>query len=267
MWIFILVFCPGKQELMIKSYENGITVDSSPADIVRKHYRTAAVFAEHEIEYCCGGKWPLGMVCETKGIDPGLLLEKLHSACRNIAVPGTLPFEEWKTDFLADYIVNVHHEYLRRSLPLIRTQLTKFVTEHVKKYPRLEELEKQFKQLQSTMIPHLLQEEDVIFPYIRQIAHAYKSQEEYASLLVRTLRKPVEDIMHHEHKLLEKTLFRFRELTDNYTPPEASCTSHRLSFSLLKELDDDLVQHVYLENEILFPRAIAMEKELLGRYA
>ncbi|MCX6317977.1 MAG: DUF542 domain-containing protein [Bacteroidetes bacterium] len=249
---------------MISSYKNGITVDSSPADIVKNHYRTAAIFVEHDIEYCCGGKWPLKLVCETKGIDPGLLIEKLHSASRTISVPGTLPFEDWKTDFLADYIVNVHHEYLRRSLPLISAQLKKFVSEHLKKYPRLGELEKIFAQMETSLIPHLLQEEEVIFPYIRQIVHAYESRETYASLLVRTLRKPVEDIMHHEHKLLEKTIYKFRELTDNYTPPEASCTSHRLSFSLLKELDDDLVQHVYLENEILFPRAIAMEKELLG---
>jgi regulator of cell morphogenesis and NO signaling len=119
--------------------------------------------------------------------------------------------------------------------------------------------------LHNTMLPHLLQEEEVIFPYIRQIAHAYESRESYASLLVRTLRKPVEDIMHHEHKLLEKVLYQFRILTNGYTPPEASCTSHRLSFSLLRELDEDLVQHIYLENEILFPKAVLMEKELLQR--
>lgn len=248
---------------MIKSHANGITADSCPADIVKRHYQTASVFRGHGIEYCCGGKWPLKMVCESHGIDQEKLMDELHRASRNISVPGTLPFENWKTDFLADYIINIHHEYLRRSLPVISDQLKKFVSEHAKKYPQLPELEKQFHALQISMIPHILQEEEVIFPYIRQIAHAYESRETYASLLVRTLRKPVEDIMHHEHKLLEKTLYRFRELTNDYNPPEASCTSHRLSFSLLKELDDDLVQHVYLENEILFPRAIAMEKELL----
>lgn len=248
---------------MIKSYTNGITVDTCPADIVKQYYQTAAVFRGHGIEYCCGGKWPLKLVCETKDIDPEKLIEELHMAARNITVAGTLPFGNWKIDFLTDYIINVHHEYLRKSLPLISEQLKKFVSEHTKKYPQLPELENHFNQLASTMVPHLLQEEEVIFPYIRQIAHAYESQETYASLLVRTLRKPVEDIMHHEHKMLEKALYKFRSLTNNYIPPDASCTSHRLSFSLLKELDDDLVQHVYLENEILFPRAIAMEKELL----
>lgn len=100
---------------------------------------------------------------------------------------------------------------------------------------------------------------------MRQISHAYESKESYASLLVRTLRKPVEDLMHHEHDTLKKVLTRFRSLTNNYMAPDNACTSHRVAFSLLQELDDDIVQHLYLENEVLFPKAIAMEKELLQK--
>lgn len=251
---------------MIRSYANGITEEMSPAEIVRRHYQTASVFRKHGIDYCCGGKWPLEMICKNKDMDPALLLQELQDSSRSIQIPAFLPFQDWKVDFLTEYIVNVHHEYLRRSLPEIAGQLKKFVEEHKKKYPGLTELEAQFNALRNTMIPHLLQEEEIIFPYIRQIVHAYESKETYARLLVRTLRKPVEDIMHHEHKMLERTLQQFRLLTQNYTAPENACTSHRLSFNLLRELDDDLVQHVYLENEILFPRAIAMERELLERH-
>lgn len=250
---------------MIETYPTGITEDSCAADIVKQHYRTASVFKKHGIEYCCGGKWPLKMVCETKELDKEDLLVELKNATRNIAIPSTLPFEDWKIDFLTDYIINIHHQYLRQSLPAMAEQIKRFADEHRSKYPQLSEVETQFNYLHKTMIPHLQQEEEIIFPYIRQIAHAYESKETYARLLVRTLRKPVEDIMHQEHEVLEKVLRKFRSLTNNYTPPEASCTSHRLSYSLLRELDDDLVQHVYLENEILFPRAIAMEKELLER--
>lgn len=251
---------------MIGSYPSGITGDSCAADIVKQYYRTASVFKKYEIEFCCGGKWPLKMVCESRGLSLDGLLQELQQASRNISIPANLPFGEWKVDFLTDYIVNVHHQYLRQSLPAISEQLKKFVEEHAKKYPRLPELEMQFGYLHRMLIPHLQQEEEIIFPYIRQISHAYESQESYASLLVRTLRKPVEDIMHQEHEVLDKVLNQFRTLTENYTPPEASCTSHRLSFAMLRELDDDLVQHVYLENQVLFPRAIAMEKELLQRH-
>lgn len=243
-----------------------IDENSCAADIVKQHYRTATVFRKYGLEFCCGGKWPLKMVCETKGLEVEDVLHDLKRASRVLSIPGTLPFDTWKVDFLTDYIVNIHHEYLRQSLPSVKEQLGKFVAEHLKKYPHLAEVESQIDFLDRTMIPHLQQEEEIIFPYIRQIAHAYDSKESYASLLVRTLRKPVEDIMHHEHEILEKTLHRLRLLTNDYTAPEAACTSHRLSYSLLKELDDDLVQHLYLENDILFPKAIAMEKELLERH-
>ncbi len=251
--------------IMIETYPTGITENSCAADIVKQHYATASVFKKYGIEYCCGGKWPLKLVCDTREIDKEDLILELQKASRSISIPATLPFENWKIDFLTDYIINVHHQYLRQSLPIISEQLGRFVSEHQNKYPPLTELEAQFNYLHKTMTPHLQQEEEIIFPYIRQISHAYESRETYASLLIRTLRKPVEEIMHQEHDILEKVLRKFRSLTNNYTPPEASCTSHRLSYSLLRELDNDLVQHVYLENEILFPRAIAMEKELLER--
>jgi regulator of cell morphogenesis and NO signaling len=114
------------------------------------------------------------------------------------------------------------------------------------------------------MIPHLQQEEEIIFPYIRQLTHAFQSSESYASLLVRTMRKPIEGLMNHEHKLVGGALHKMRALTGDYTPPVNACTNHKVIFSMLKELDNDLAQHIHLENNILFPRAIEMEKILLG---
>jgi regulator of cell morphogenesis and NO signaling len=241
-----------------------ILKDSYVTDIVRQDYRTAAVFKKYDIDFCCGGKWPLGMVCETKGLDFDTLKTELKQAIRTVKLSNTLQFDKWDVDFLTEYIINVHHRYLRESLPQIKEQLEQFGKGHLKQYPYLTDLLIQFDQLYKEFFPHLTEEEEVLFPYIRQIAHAYQSKESYASLLVRTLRKPVENVMHHEHDSLVKILRQFRQLTNNYTPPEKACISHQVSFSLLKELDNDLVQHLYLENQILFPKAIAMEKELLG---
>ncbi len=240
-----------------------INSESVASDIVKQDYRTAEVFKDYGIEYCCGAKWPLRMVCEMRELKLENVLQDLRNVTRTINISSTIPFDEWEIDFLTDYIVKIHHKYLQQALPKTKEQLSRFVDEHKKKYPYLVEIETLFSALYKTMLPHLKQEEEIIFPYIRHIAHAYDSKESYASLLVRTLRKPVEDIMNHEHDTLEKILFRLRTLTNNYTAPEAACTSHRLAYSLLQELDDDLVQHLYLENEILFPKAIAMEKELL----
>ncbi len=241
----------------------GISGEAFANEIVKNHYRTAEVFSRYGIEYCCGAKFPLQMICESKQIGLETLLDELRGVARDVRVSNLLPFTEWDTDFTIDYIVNIHHAYLRKHLPLMKAQLQKFFEEHRKKYPHLDEIQSLFDQLYRSTFPHLQQEEEVIFPYIRQIFHAWESKESYAGLLIRTLRKPVEELMNDEHDNMEAILNRFRALTDQYTPPPSACTSHKLAFDLLRELDDDLVQHLYLENEVLFPRAIAMEKELL----
>ena len=240
-----------------------ITEDLFVTDIVRLDYRTARVFKKHDIDFCCGGRWTLGTVCELKGIDLIAIMNELEHSVKKVQLSNSIRFDNWSIDFLIGYIINVHHHYLRNELPGIKDQLDRFTEAHAKKYPHMKEVQEQFRYVYQELIPHLTQEEEILFPYIRQIAHAYDSKELYASLLVRTLRKPVENVMQHEHDFISKSLQNIRTLTSNYHPPEKSCISHDVTYSLLKELDNDLVQHLYLENEILFPKAIAMEKELL----
>jgi regulator of cell morphogenesis and NO signaling len=237
----------------------------SVSDIVRADYRTADVFRKYGIDFCCGGKWPLKMVCETKCLDYKIIETELEEAARTITIHNTLRFDDWDIDFLTDYIVNVHHQYLQNALPEAKDYLVSFLEGHLKKFPYLADLLKIFNSLFKEMFPHLQHEETIIFPYIRQIAHAYYSNESYAGLLVRTLRKPVEQVMHHEHETVNTILEEIRRITDNYTLPEGACVSHKVTFMKLLEIDNDLVQHMHLENDILFPRAIAMEKELLER--
>ena len=235
------------------------------SDIVSNDYRTADVFRRYGIDFCCGGKWPLKMVCDTKNLDISIVKKELEEAVRTIQLSNTLKFDEWDIDFLTDYIINVHHQYLRKALPEAKDYLVNFTEGHRKKFPYLPDLLKIFVELSQEMFPHLQEEEEIIFPYIRQISHAYHSKESYAALLVRTLRKPVENVMHHEHESVNRSLRRIRQLTDHYTPPEGACVSHKVTFLKLLEIDNDLVQHMHLENDVLFPRAIAMEKELLER--
>jgi len=242
-----------------------INEQSITTEVVKKYFRAASVFKKYGIEYCCGIPQPLKDICIAKGLDCNLVLQEVREAATIITLPSSLRFDEWKIDFLVDYLINIHHHYLRESLPYLKEQVNHFVGGHKKKYPQLEDLQREFNLLERVVIPHLDQEEDIIFPYIRQIAHAYESKEPYARLLVRTLRKPVEEMMQHEDHILDRSLNRIRFLTNNYTPPDASCMGHRLTFSLLRELDNDMVQHIYLENKMLFPRTVAMEKELLER--
>ncbi|NML22946.1 DUF542 domain-containing protein [Pseudoflavitalea sp. G-6-1-2] len=234
-------------------------------EIVNGDYRTADVLLKYNIDFCCGGRWPLQVACEARGVSTEMVMQDLETATRRILLPPTLNFNDWPIDFLADYLVHVHHAYMKQALPSLHDHLTKFVAGHRLKYPELDELLVHFMKLYKQMPEHLKQEEEVIFPYIKRLNRAHNGKEPYAELLVRTLRKPIAAKMEEEHQQTEQLLLNFRRLTNNYTTPEDACVSHRVSVLKLQELDQDLVQHMRLENEILFPRAIAIENSLLGK--
>jgi regulator of cell morphogenesis and NO signaling len=240
-----------------------IEPSSYVTDIVTNDYRTAEVFRKFNIDFCCGGKWPLDIVCQNKNLDTEEIISELKKIIQQSASNAALDFDNWEIDFLTDYILNVHHQYLRKALPEIKEQTTKFLDGHRKKYPELEEVESILNRFMKEIPPHIRQEEEIFFPYIKQIYHAYKHRESYAKLLIRTLRKPLEEVMQKEHETTGAGLNKLRTLTNNYTPPENACITHKVTFAKLKELDKDLVQHIHLESNILFPKAIEMEKELL----
>lgn len=240
-----------------------IAEDSFVTDIVLQDYRSSSIFRKYGIDFCCGGKVPLRTACEIRGLDLTTIKNELNDIIRVIQVSSSVNFNDWDTDFLIDYITHVHHSTLIKNLPDIIDTLQPFVMGHQSKYPHLSQLLELICQLRDNLLPHMEQEEQIIFPYIKQIAHAYKNNESYAALLVRTLRKPVENIMNREHEYTKNYLHRTRELTSHYTPPANACITHKVSFLKLKELDHELVQHLFLENEILFPKALQMERELL----
>ena len=246
-------------------YQNIYKIEPSAfvTDIVVHDYRTADVFRKYDIDFCCGGKWPLDIVCQNKNLATEEVIRELQKIVRQSPSNAAIDFDSWDIDFLVDYIYNVHHRYLKRALLETKEQVNRFLDEHRKKFPELEEIETIMNQFMKEFPPHMKQEEEIFFPYIKQIHHAYKHRESYARLLIRTLRKPIEEVMLKEHETTGSTLHRLRRITNNYTPPEKACITHKITFAKLKELDKDLVQHIHLESNILFPKAIKMEQELL----
>jgi regulator of cell morphogenesis and NO signaling len=244
------------------------TIDISPqslvSDIVALDYRTADVFRSHGIEYCCGGRRPLEAACTIKGIDPNLVMAEVQLATRSLMLPGNLPFQSWNIDFLIDYIINIHHHYLRQALPALKTSLKNFAVSHEKKYPVYTDILNYYQKLEDDIFPHMKYEEEVIFPYLRQVAHVYDRKESFGGLFIKTLRKPLSSLIDQEHKILDQSIGKFRHLTNYYQLPEKACTEQLVVLSKLKGLDGDLVQHIYLENEILLPRVQAMELKLLS---
>lgn len=251
--------------MAVDTFAQPVIIDksSSVTDIVLNDYRMADVFLKYNIEFCCGGKWPLEMVCTSKNLDITEVLLELEKGSRAVHVANKLNFHNWSTAFLINFIVNVHHEYLRSAAPIALEYVNRFMEGHLSKFPELQQLQEVVTLLHKEALPHLLMEEETLFPYIDQITNAYTEQEPYGGLLVRTLRKPLQVIMQQEHELFKNLLHKMREITHQYSVPANACITHKVTFSKLQELDNDLSLHLYLENEVLFPRAIEIEKKLL----
>lgn len=233
------------------------------SEIVRKNYRTAEVFKKYGIDYCCSSNIPLQQACDMQHVNSDQVQRDLEAVAHIITLPSTVKFEDWSVEFLVDYILNVHHAYLRQTLPDLRDSLRAFLDTHKAKYPYLVRVEEAYNDLMSEIMEHLEHEEDSIFPYLKLISTTFKRKEIYGSLFVRTLSKPLTLIIETEHKRIITLLFQLRKLTNQYTFAGDVCTNHQVIYNKFKELDADIVQHKFLEDHVLFPKAIGMEKELL----
>jgi regulator of cell morphogenesis and NO signaling len=233
------------------------------SDIVERDYRTAAVFRKYGIEYCCAGKKTLEMACFMAGANMDQVRADLDLASRIQPELANLPFESWDVDFLTEYVVNIHHHFIRQALPEAVTVVGQFAEHHKDKFPHMMKVTSLLEKLHEQIIPHLRYEEDVLFPYMCQVEHAFENKGDYGRLLVKTLRKPLEQMREQHHRLINETIPQLRELTSDYTPVTGACLSHKLSMQLINAIDSDLSQHTYLENEILIPRILGREKSLL----
>jgi regulator of cell morphogenesis and NO signaling len=242
---------------------NHINPSSLVTEIVVQNHRTAEVFRNHEIDYCCGGRWPLETVAKNKGIELAGLVKELENASRTFTVSPTLPRHDWHTDFIVDFILNVHHRFVNGFIPTLRTSLLLFKATHEKKYPHLGDIIFYLNELETAILPQMKYEEEIIFPYVRQVTHAYEGKESFGKLLVKTLRKPLHELLRTGVEVLTTPLHQLRDLTSGYQIPADACISYQVILSSLKDLDTDMAHHIFLENDILYPRIIAFESELL----
>jgi regulator of cell morphogenesis and NO signaling len=231
------------------------------SDIVRADYRTAEVFKKHGIDYCSGNE-KLLETCASQNLDYNAILDELEAATKTIIISNSLHFSDWKIGFLIDYIINVHHAYMHLALPSIEMSLISFIERHKKEYPEGNKTLFLFRELSVLLLTHSRHEEEIIFPYIRQIENTHRRKETYGNLFVRTLRKPLSNI-EKEHDVIMSILKEIQTLTGNYISPLNACADLSAIYHKLEEFHCDMLQHTHLEDDILFPKAIEMEKELL----
>ncbi|MFD2245136.1 iron-sulfur cluster repair di-iron protein [Pontibacter ruber] len=231
-------------------------------ELVAKDYRKAQVFKKYGIDFCCGGKKSLAQVCEEKNIDQDKLEQELNGLTDQATAGRENEYEKWDPAFLADYIVNVHHTYVREAIPALYEYTAKIARVHGARHPELLQIAKHFVNVANELEVHMPKEERVLFPYIKQLVEAKKNGQKVERPAFGTIQNPI-NMMEMEHESAGNEMESIRELSDNYTVPADGCATYRVAFSKLKEFEEDLHRHIHLENNILFKKALELEKEVL----
>ncbi|NNF34536.1 MAG: iron-sulfur cluster repair di-iron protein [Saprospiraceae bacterium] len=225
-------------------------------DFVTENIKTAHVFKKHGIDFCCGGGITLEKACEQKGLNIQEMQRELEEV--TFQRGNSLNFNKWELSFLIDYIVNEHHTYVRESIPIIMQYAEKVARVHGHNYPEVTEVYKIFSVVAEELNAHLQKEEMVLFPFVKELELAKK--ENRAPLLppFGSVNNPIK-MMEHEHENAGDAFKEIAQLTNGYEPPMGACNTFRALYAKLEEFEEDLHQHVHLENNILHRKAAALE--------
>lgn len=230
----------------------------SLSEIVLDRHEAIPVFEKYNLDFCCGGKKTLEKACAEKQIPTEQVVKEIEEGTRTIS--GGLDFREMNAEQLIGYIISHHHFYVQQSIPQISLHIDKVVEKHGDTYPGMIEVQRLFSEVQAELYPHMLKEEQILFPRIREIENASSShiKPEHPDAWIES---PIA-VMEQEHESAGQLMASIREVTNHYTPPETACTTHRLCLAELKAFEKDLHRHVHLENNILFPMAERMMHSL-----
>jgi regulator of cell morphogenesis and NO signaling len=232
-------------------------------EIAVKDLRKVEIFKKYGLDFCCGGKKTVKEACAEKGIDVTKVEQELQQA-ESIAPISTykpLPYDDWSLDFLADYIVNTHHSYVKKTSPDMSAYSTKVAKVHGDSHPELIKINELVQEIVDEMSHHMVEEEQEVFSYIKRLVSYKNGIEKPNDKDSANIQTPIAK-MEMEHELVGGNMEQIRELTNNYTLPADGCASYSFLFKLLQDFESDLHLHVHLENNILFPKAIELEKSL-----
>ncbi len=225
--------------------------------LVSGNYRTAAVFSKYRIDFCCNGNRTVEEACAQKKIDISAVTADLAEVLGVQPETGT-DYNTWEPDVLAIHIVDRHHAYVANQIPVLQAYLHKLSNVHGGAHPELVRIAQLFNESAAELSMHMKKEELVLFPYIRQMVVARENGTSAAPSHFATVAGPI-SMMMHEHDQEGERFRQIQQLTGDYTVPPDGCNTYRVTYSLLKEFQEDLHLHIHLENNILFPKAADLE--------
>lgn len=228
------------------------------AELVAKDYRTAEIFKKHGIDFCCGGKKSIEKVCTEKNIDAAQLEAEIQ-ALQSQPKEEEQNFNEWTLSFLVDYIANVHHTYVNKNLIPITEYAQKVARVHGAHNPETKDIAKLWDDVAMELSMHMKKEEQVLFPYIKNLESYSKGElKTIPTSHFGTVKNPIR-MMENEHDLAGNLMKHIEALSNNFIPPPHACNTYRVLYAKLLEFQNDLHKHIHLENNILFPKAILLE--------
>jgi regulator of cell morphogenesis and NO signaling len=250
----------GPQWWDVRVTKKGAEDKETVGQIAAKDLRKAEVFKKYGIDFCCGGKKTVREICSEKGIDATKVEQELQQTSQTVTSVNNA-YNEWNLDFLADYIVNTHHSYVRKYLPEMQAYALKVARVHGGRHPELLPILNQVTEINDELSAHLVEEETVLFPLVKQIVQAKnagtqlsKSGNESLATLIAQMEK--------EHDSVGRALDEIRRLSNDFELPKDACASYSLFYKMIQEFENDLHLHIHLENNILFPKAVDMEQSL-----
>ncbi|WP_203229421.1 iron-sulfur cluster repair di-iron protein [Aureibaculum marinum] len=228
--------------------------------IVTENYRTAQIFKKYGIDFCCKGNRNVEEVAKKNNVNASVLYNELE-AVQNQSNNDQVDFKSWPLDLLADYIEKKHHRYVEEKIPILKQYLDKLCKVHGGSHPELFEINEHYIASAGELTAHMKKEELILFPFIRKMVDSKQKGTIMKKPHFGTVENPIEMMM-HEHENEGDRFRKIETLSNNYTPPADACNTYRVTFSLLKEFEDDLHKHIHLENNILFSEAKLMETGL-----
>jgi regulator of cell morphogenesis and NO signaling len=239
-----------------------IDVQQTVREVALSTPAATRVFEKFGIDYCCGGNKPLAQACGEAQIPIQKVIDSIESAARSAQVRQDTPVaEDWSKAALSDLIAhinNTHHKYTREEIARLGPLFDKVCNVHGPSHPELLEIRRDFQALAQELTVHMMKEERVLFPFIERMEEAVIAREPVIPAPFGSVNNPV-SMMIHEHDTAGNLLREMRTRSEGYQPPAGACTSYKTLYSALAEFERDLHQHIHLENNILFPRAVELE--------
>ena len=235
-----------------------LTQEKTIGDFVAENFRTAEVFKKYNIDFCCKGGRTVEEACDKKKVSPEEIYRELEEVANRKS--EDIDFNSWPLDLLADYVEKTHHRYVEEKSAMLIPYLNKLCKVHGERHPELFEINELFIGSAQDLAAHMKKEELILFPFVKNMVKAKISNEAIQQPHFGTVENPV-NMMKHEHTVEGERLRKIADLTNEYTPPADACNTYKVTFAMLQDFENDLHKHIHLENNILFPKAIQLEKE------